>query len=437
MRSGRCVTRVAMRRYSMEEQRYTDDNTREPHALPYSRVLVSPSAAQAARARHVATQVGLLQVGRHERLAARFKAVEEAKWTRKEKKTRASAVKATGAAESTPAAAAAAALDGSESRELLERLKGMPQEELLREDWLQAALDAVDPTREHHVLDPDGFRVGVLGLSHQYFAEDHGSWMYKKQVYDGVFGSSEEEGVRLQTRIKMRGVLEQFGLLPSATSPLWHTADLQAWHRWLRTGVEPSSAGAPNPWANVSLAQVAQVVAGTVTEGWAPGALDAASSEAEWQRRARLTATLQDAVGQAAERPEIEWTSRSYWEPSWTTDAARVRWRERKVSLSVRVASLGLPEVVRQRLVALLGPRYHDGCAVVTTDRYPTKEENRLHSLLLMRSLLTESWSAHPRFVRVNETRALLVKQHNSAAREALLARAAQPSMEVFRFQFQ
>lgn len=134
----------------------------------------------------------------------------------------------------------------------------------------------------------------------------------------------------------------------------------------------------------------------------------------------------------------MEWVSRSYWEPNWTDDNARRRWRERKVVLRIRLSELQLPAAVRQRFVQLLGPRHREGSAIIVADRYPTKEENRVYSLLVMRSLLTESWSAHPRFVRINETRRDLVKKHNEAARQALLKLVTdQPTMTVFTFQHQ
>jgi hypothetical protein len=145
--------------------------------------------------------------------------------------------------------------------------------------------------------------------------------------------------------------------------------------------------------------------------------------------------------------------SRSYWEPEWTTDDSRRRWRERKVVLRVCVRELQLPDVVRARFVELLGKRYVDGWAVVVADRlvvcefsllfffknncfdrYESKEENRLYSLLLMRTLLTTSWEAHPRFVRVGETRAALANQHNEKARGELLKRAQETTMTVFTF---
>ena len=109
----------------------------------------------------------------------------------------------------------------------------------------------------------------------------------------------------------------------------------------------------------------------------------------------------------------IHWTSKSFIEPAWTGDEAKRRWRERKVVLQIDLDALKLPNVVRERLAATLGPRLHEGrFARVVADKYDTKEENRLYSLLLMRSLITDAWEAHPRFVRVNETREELLEQH-------------------------
>jgi hypothetical protein len=64
--------------------------------------------------------------------------------------------------------------------------------------------------------------------------------------------------------------------------------------------------------------------------------------------------------------------------------------------------------------------------------RYETKEENRLYSLLLFRSLLTDAFESDPKFVRVNETRKGLLKEHDARLRDAISKQAAQPHNVIF-----
>ena len=50
--------------------------------------------------------------------------------------------------------------------------------------------------------------------------------------YDGVFGKEEEEGSRVQTQAKLRGMLVEHKLLPSMDSGLWETDDVSKWNEW-------------------------------------------------------------------------------------------------------------------------------------------------------------------------------------------------------------
>ncbi len=44
--------------------------------------------------------------------------------------------------------------------------------------------------------------------------------------------------------------------------------------------------------SDLSFKGMADVISGLITENWAPGAMDAASSEAEWKRRAEVRHAL-------------------------------------------------------------------------------------------------------------------------------------------------
>jgi hypothetical protein len=61
------------------------------------------------------------------------------------------------------------------------------------------------------------------------------------------------------------------------------------------------------------------VVAGVITESWAPGTLSKEESEVEWARRAAITKKIQ-ATRITAKSLPIEWISKSYLEPIWTND---------------------------------------------------------------------------------------------------------------------
>jgi hypothetical protein len=98
---------------------------------------------------------------------------------------------------------------------------------------------------------------------------------------------------------------------------------------------------------------------------------------------------------------------------------------------------MNLPKAVFDRLVETLGPRLVEGkYARLVADKYDTKEENRLYSLLLFRSLLTDGFESYSRFVRVNESQKDLIEQHNQILREDILKQAAEPQNAVFSLRF-
>jgi hypothetical protein len=113
--------------------------------------------------------------------------------------------------------------------------------------------------------------------------------MHKGQVYDGVFGAGEEEGTARQVQAKyvdkrlpcscsyslalcrLRGMLVAQRLLPDAQSGLWDTEDVAKWDEW--AAHETDLPAKPHKsWDSLDVDQLADVVAGVVTDGWAPGA---------------------------------------------------------------------------------------------------------------------------------------------------------------------
>lgn len=371
-------------------------------------------------------------VGRWEGKAQRFKELEEAKWGQKEAKS----AKQRGEMEQRdPHAPVLVTGPEKDARvvALLEKLKVTESASVLRSDFAEelfelAQNDAAEG--ETHT------RVGAVGLSAAYYAEDFGAFTHKKQLFDGVFNGEEDEASKMQTRAKIRGMLVEHKLVPGLHSALWQTSDPQRWEKWARDRVDEAAA-APSRWTNLNLADAADVISGIVTEDWAPGAKSAAESEEEWARRAQVTKEVQKTRRVNTDLYPIEWVSRTYIEPNWTEDDAKRRWRERKVVLQIDLRPFQLPEIVFARLKETLGPRLRDGhVARIVADRYGTKEENRLYSLLLMRSLLTDAWEAHPRFVRVNESRQSLKKELDAALRERVAKEAANPLPKVISVRF-
>jgi hypothetical protein len=64
------------------------------------------------------------------------------------------------------------------------------------------------------------------------------------------------------------------------------------------------------------------VLAGVITESWAPGAMSSSDSAAEWKRREELTAKVQARRNTARALP-IEWISKTYVEPDWTENDSK------------------------------------------------------------------------------------------------------------------
>jgi len=311
-------------------------------------------------------------------------------------------------------------------------------------------------------LDFAQFRIGVLGLSNHYYGEDFGLYTYKNQIYDSIMTKDEYEGGKMQDKLRLLGILEKFHLRPEPLSPLWRTPDLDKWREFVRTGkdelLEKASAetraregmtpedlpdvtnlSVHPDWDNLSFEKTVDVVTGVITEGFGPGATDKESSEKAWAAQEATQAALRAEIERrSAARPSgdtaVEWSTRTYFEPTWTDSKTR-EFRERKAKLRIRLADLALPAVVEQRFVQLMGPRIVDGWAAVVADRYHTKAENKLYSLLVMRALLQEAWRAHPRFVHITETRAALLEQQNSAVQARVRERADKDTrMTVFTF---
>jgi hypothetical protein len=401
--------------------------------VPFHRVVLSQSEVADAHRRHVAKQFGLFMVGKYESVAQRFKETEEAKWTQRRKKEKKNADTKDEGAPSVTSDGVPFIPEGPEKRErrkkLLERMRTLPPEQVLHTEIAEELFALTVEGEDTHS------RVGMTGLNHHYFAEDHATFMHKGQVYDGVFGKAEEEGSARQVQAKLRGMLVAQKLLPDLQSGLWDTEDVSKWDAW---AVHETDLPAPprKGWDNLDSDQLADVLAGVVADGWAPGSRSLEESEKEWARRAAVTQKIQKTRKTTRQLP-IEWISKTYVEPKWTHDDAKRRWRERKVALKVRLDALELPGEVRTRLELVLGERCKNGWAKVVADRYDTKEENRMYSLLLLRALLTDAFEACPRFVRVGETKKGLIEQHDAALRAAVASRAEEDRQVLFSFRFQ
>ena len=193
----------------------------------------------------------------------------------------------------------------------------------------------------------------------------------------------------------------------------------------------------------MNISDAADIISGVVSEGWAPGALNSKDSQKEWKVRAELICKIQSKLVLDLEKHPIEWVSRTYYEPTWTSDDSKRRWRERKVNFQVDLHALKLPVIVLSRMQQLLGTRFnekhfHEKSAEIqkekknrfarlSVDKYETREENRLYALLLFRALLANAWESHGRFVRVNETRAELSAQRAAAVRARVEQQASAP----------
>lgn len=466
----------------------------------YRTLSFDASALQTARRLYFARQCGLYQVALWEKAAETFRKTEEAKWVSKGARRRAAgetkpkAKKDAKAEESVVAgeknvkeeklvaetvvkrAAADEAAKGQEGEAnaeedgeliedepaeepayvegeakilsgaekqaaveaLLHKLKSIDHNSLLRDDLMEEMLHLAQSSAEEER--ETATRPGILGLASAYYAEDFGTFQFRRQLYDGVWGPQEEAAAKGETRQKLRGMLADCGLVPDPHSPLWQTTSEEAWSKWAKDGVEPAAPEDESnlgEWRDVEFDQAAKIIAGVISEEWAPGAVSKEHSDAEWNRRAAMTKKQQEKMRVDRKEFPIEWITNTYLEPQWT-DKARRRWRERKVVLKVRLAALELPPVVKKRLVSLLGPRYNKELdeGKVVADKYDTKEENRLYSLMLFRSLLTESWLAHPNFVRVKETRKDLLKKTNTTLKNTISELAKGDKLTVFRFSF-
>lgn len=419
---------------------YLDENTYAAPPKLFGSLVVSETHFKESRKEHLSRLLGLFMVGRWEKTASKFKEIEEAKWEVEAKKKKAKRDASSGESkfgtENIEQEHGLSKLSQEERQKrviaALEKLKEGETASILRDDFAEEIVKLAENDVETHS------RVGLVGLSNPYFAEDFGVFQHKKQLYDGVFGAGEEAGAVIQARAKVRGMLEAHGLLPPAQSGLWSTTDAALWDRWAAEGVD-AAPEQPNGWQELSFEEVAKVVSGVVAEGWAPGAQSKEKSEEEWQRRLKLTREVQSTRRVNRDALGIEWVSRTYLEPNWTADDARRRWRERKVVLKVSLKSLRLPHLVRDRLVQVLGKRYDSetDTARVVADKYDSKEENRLYSLLLFRSLLSDAFQAHPSFVRVNETKEGLTKALSQDVVQTLKKKSEEPVNVIFRLRHQ
>ncbi len=315
-------------------------------------------------------------------------------------------------------------------KKVLAKVRDMASEEIV----LPSVAEELFALTEGNDGEETDSRIGVTGINHHYFAEDHGVNRYKSQLYDSVFGKGEEEVGEIQARTKLRGMLMDHKLLPNLHSGLWQTTDVFRWDEWARDEKDMQP-GQPGAWSSLDADQVAEVVYEVVQRGAAPDTMTPEESEKEWARRAKLTKQIQATRKTTKELP-IEWVSKTYYEPNWTDDDAKRRWRERKVVIKVKLDALELPKLVRKRLEKVLGTRYANGVAKVVADKYDTKEENRLYSLLLFRALLTDAFDAHPRFVRVNETKKSLLAQHNAQLRDTIAKEAEFPLNVIFSVRY-
>jgi hypothetical protein len=159
---------VSRHRWFSTHDEYQDENTRIKRPLLFQTLRVVPDQVKASHEQHLSKQAGLLLVGHTERLSEKFKAVEEAKWANKEKRA-----KRESPSSNVPPETKATNYHVDRVVPLLEKLKTMEVQEVIREDFLAAALSVANED-DGDALGPATMRVGVLGLSNAYYAEDHG-----------------------------------------------------------------------------------------------------------------------------------------------------------------------------------------------------------------------------------------------------------------------
>jgi hypothetical protein len=190
----------------------------------FHRIVLSRSDARNAQKLHLTKQFGLFMVGKWEKRAQRFKEIEEAKWQDMPKKKKAPKKEPVVAGEGVPVVSGKEKTDRVNA--LLARLKESESTQILLPTFSEELFELAQNEGPTHS------RIGVTGLNHAYFAEDHGAFRHKGQLHDGVFGKEEEEGTRVQTQAKLRGMLVEHKLLPDLSSGLWDTDDVAMWDEW-------------------------------------------------------------------------------------------------------------------------------------------------------------------------------------------------------------
>jgi hypothetical protein len=78
---------------------------------------------------------------------------------------------------------------------------------------------------------------------------------------------------------------------------------------------------------------------------------------------------------------------------------------QRKIKLRIHIAGLGLPPIVRQRLIELAGTRYSKEKRTVTLicDTQPTRDQNIAHVYKTAANLLNEAWMADLNYVPLGD----------------------------------
>jgi hypothetical protein len=137
-------------------------------------VVLSRSDARSAQKLHLEKQLGLFMVGKWEKRAQRFREIEESKWERKKKKTPVEEK------EEIADKGEASSIPDKERHDrilaLLERLGDLESSSVLLPSIAEEMVALSDYDGETHS------RVGITGLNHAYFAEDHGTFRHKKQL---------------------------------------------------------------------------------------------------------------------------------------------------------------------------------------------------------------------------------------------------------------
>lgn len=74
---------------------------------------------------------------------------------------------------------------------------------------------------------------------------------------------------------------------------------------------------------------------------------------------------------------------------------------QRKAKLRIYIDTLGVPQVVRERLIALSGPRYDEktGSIILVGDSQPNRDLNIAHVYKTAGNLLHEAWKADLNYV--------------------------------------